>query len=555
MWTKCDHDGPVTASHRCTDPSGDGFRQLLGRELTRFCAGRGQLIVLCTAAVLFVLVAILSSTMSRAANPPIPTGPGGEAVTDTYMLVHQTLVGDGSLTARVASLSGSHTSQPPTSNNASSAGPAAPQFFLGLSPWAKAGLILEPDTHQGTEYAASIVTGSHGVRMQYNYIHDTAGMAGDVGPSSPRWLRLSRAGDLVRAYDSIDGVSWTETGAARLAGLPRTAQLGLFVTSPDYFSARSRVGTPTVATTRFDHISTAGDLPRRSWTADPVGGVAPNLSSGPTWQQLSADAVTVSGSGDIAPLVGGQGPATHWSGASTVNGTIVALLIVIGLAALYATSEHRRGPGGRAAVAATRPGLEVVAKAVVAASMVFVAGSVAAAIAEVVTRHIFAANGNYLFPQSVPVTLRVDIGTGLFLALAAALVDRACHHGSQRRHGRRPRRGAAGAAWRGRHDPPEHRALAHEAHPNRGLRHPGHPAPLQPSTRRVHDRQRLLPDQPMGWTRRARRLHDGRPERSHLARPPPPRNKAPKPVTHPPLTWTPLPLTVQGARLRRARGL
>jgi signal transduction histidine kinase len=58
------------------------------------------------------------------------------------MFVHQALAGDGTLTARVTSLSG----EP------------------GLAPWAKAGIILEPDTNQGTAYAAVMVTGAHGVR-------------------------------------------------------------------------------------------------------------------------------------------------------------------------------------------------------------------------------------------------------------------------------------------------------------------------------------------------------------------------------------------------------
>ncbi len=39
-----------------------------------------------------------------------------------------------------------------------------------------------------------------------------------------------------------------------------------------------------------------------------------------------------------------------------------------------------------------------------------------------VTRHILAANGIYLFPQSGLVEARVIIGTGLLLGLAAALV-------------------------------------------------------------------------------------------------------------------------------------
>lgn len=156
------------------------------------------MIALCAAAVVFVLLSFLSAFESRALVPALSTGPGGEAVSDTYMFVHRTLVGDGTLTARVTSLSGAHTSLPNTSGNAfsqSSKGGPNSRRDPGLAPLAKAGIILEPDTNQGTAYAAVMVTGSHGVRMQYNYTHDSPGIAGAAGPSSPRWLRLTRAGD------------------------------------------------------------------------------------------------------------------------------------------------------------------------------------------------------------------------------------------------------------------------------------------------------------------------------------------------------------------------
>lgn len=120
--------------------------------------------------------------------------------------------------------------------------------------------------------------------------------------------------------------------------------------------------------------------------------------------------------------MGDIGVATHWSGASIVNGTIVGLLVVIVLAGLFVTSEYRRGLIRTTLTASPRRGRALAAKAVVAGSLAFTAGAVATAIAEAVTRHVFAANGNYLFPQSGLAAARVIIGTGLFLGLAAALV-------------------------------------------------------------------------------------------------------------------------------------
>jgi hypothetical protein len=157
-------------------------------------------------------------------------------------------------------------------------------------------------------------------------------------------LRLSRVGDVITTYDSTDGAHWSEIGTARLTGLPHTVQTGLFVTSPAYFAAGNSNGTPpalppptsTTSPLKVTYPTAPGPETR-------LGGFSLDLPSSSTWQQPSTDAFSISGSGDIAPLVGCEGYASHWSGASIVNGTIAALLFVIVLATLFPTSEYRRG--------------------------------------------------------------------------------------------------------------------------------------------------------------------------------------------------------------------
>ena len=105
------------------------------------------------------------------------------------------------------------------------AGAASP-----AQPWAKAGLILTAATKPGSPYAAVMLTGAHGVRMQFDYLHDIAGPA--ASPDAPRWLRLTRSGTTVTTYESADGRTWTTVGSTRVAGWPRTVQGGMFVTSP-----------------------------------------------------------------------------------------------------------------------------------------------------------------------------------------------------------------------------------------------------------------------------------------------------------------------------------
>ena len=132
-------------------------------------------------------------------------------------------------------------------------------------PWAKAGILIEESTSQGSAYAAVMVTPSHGVRMQYNYTHDTAGFPGAVSASSPRWLRLTRTGDLVTGYDSLDGANWAKIGTAQLTGLTDTVQAGLFVTSPVHYPGANH-GSPRLATAAFGDVHLSGDFPRHSWT-------------------------------------------------------------------------------------------------------------------------------------------------------------------------------------------------------------------------------------------------------------------------------------------------
>ena len=101
-------------------------------------------------------------------------------------------------------------------------------------PWAKAGIIIKESTQQGSAYAAMMVTGGHGVRMQHDFTGDTAGSASD------RWLRLARTGDILTGYESGDGTNWEAVGTATLSGLPSTVRIGLFVSLPAAHGGRRR---------------------------------------------------------------------------------------------------------------------------------------------------------------------------------------------------------------------------------------------------------------------------------------------------------------------------
>ena len=169
---------------------------------------RGWVIGMFAAALLIVLVGLFAGNGSntcqtnggpvlsgQACLPYIPHGPGGEVVTDSFNFAHQPLTGNGSMSVRVLSLSGAHPDL--GSNGGVPAGGSGPAMTPGLMPWSKAGIIIKQNAKQGSAYAAMMVTGSNGVRMQYDYTGDIAGLPGRVSAARPRWLRLTRSGDTI----------------------------------------------------------------------------------------------------------------------------------------------------------------------------------------------------------------------------------------------------------------------------------------------------------------------------------------------------------------------
>ncbi len=262
-----------TPPHPTTRPRRDGFGPTLRSEWTKFRTVRGWLIGLIVAVALSVAFTFLVTNGSHeggCTGPPppgagpnspgsnchpghpfVPIGPDGEAVADSYQFVEQPLTGNGAVTARVTSLTGLISTNP--ANEAPSLADTRP----GLPAWAKAGILLTPSTTQGSAYAAVMATGSHGIRWQYNYTHDSPGAPGTISATSPRWLRLTRNGDTLTGYDSTNGTTWTRIGTTHLTGLPATVAVGLFVTSPVSFQDLS-TGTPTRATATFDHVTLTG---------------------------------------------------------------------------------------------------------------------------------------------------------------------------------------------------------------------------------------------------------------------------------------------------------
>ena len=423
----------VTSYRSDQRPGPDGFAQLLRAEWTKFRTVRGWVIGVIVAVVVAAGIGLLASGGSQSScqqgggggsNAPavsggsgcgtlsFPLGPGGEPVSDSFYFVRQPLTGNGSITVRITSLTGLLPSQ----NRNGTQQP-------GLEEWAKAGIIIKQNLNQGSAYAAMMVAADHGVRMQWNYTADTPGISGGVGPANPRWLRLTRAGDVITGYDSADGTHWTKVGAVTLPGLPSAVQAGLFAASPEntqesqnFGGGVSGGGGPTQATAVFDHVTAPGG----SWAGGYVGSAE---EPGVGGYHQADGRFTVTGQGDIAPIAAGHGgPADS---AATITdyllGTFAGLIALVVVATMFMTAEYRRNLIRVTLAASPRRGRALAAKAIVIGAVSFVAGLLGAVVAVLAGTAVTHARGLYEFPVPGSTVVRVIFGTAALAAVSAVL--------------------------------------------------------------------------------------------------------------------------------------
>ena len=418
----------VTPYRSDVEPGRDRFDAVLRAEWTKFRTVRSWVIGVVAAAIVTVLLGLVAASGSHTVvaappgappRPAVPIGPGGEVVNDSFYFVHQPLAGDGTITVRVTSFTGGTITDDGAAGGAS-AGGTAPSVTGSIAPWAKAGLIIKANTTPGSAYAAVMVTGDHGVRMQYNYTNDEAGPPVSVSSSAPRWLRLVRAGEDVTGYASADGTQWTKVGTAHLSGLGSTVQAGLFVTSPaeqvveEHFGGGTGEMLQTEATAAFDTVDLQGQWPAGNWTNGAVGGDPTRSDNGGL---ESANGVfTIRGSGNIAPQTGADSPGRldHM-----LVGAFAGLIVLIVVSVLFITAEHRRGMIRTTLSATPRRGRVLAAKAAVLGAVTFVIGLIATVIVIPPARHILRANGNFVLPVPFPTEVRVVVGTAALMAIAA----------------------------------------------------------------------------------------------------------------------------------------
>jgi glucose/arabinose dehydrogenase len=124
---------------------------------------------------------------------------------DSFQFVYQPLSGDGEIAARVSSLEETHSN-------------------------AKAGVMIRETLTPDSRHAILNVTPTAGIEfMQRLSPGDITSYTPGGNEPAPRWLKLTRAGNLFSAYKSNNGTSWTLIGTSNIS-MTANVYIGMAVT-------------------------------------------------------------------------------------------------------------------------------------------------------------------------------------------------------------------------------------------------------------------------------------------------------------------------------------
>ncbi|MEO3746591.1 hypothetical protein [Plantactinospora sp. B5E13] len=432
----------TATAHRAADTLPDvdrpSFARLMLSEWTKLRTVRRWTVALLAAPVLIILVGVLTASSSQpgALDSPL-VGPDGTWVQDRFHFVHRPLTGDGTVTTRIASTT-LEFSVPPED------GGDARARDVERTVWSKAGLMIKDGLRPGARYAAVMVTPGRGVRLQSNFTTDIAGPAA----GAPTWLRLTRAGSTISAFQSADGLSWDPVGTVTVPGLPQTVEVGPFVASPTAtLLAQRQFGSirlgqyPTTTRAVFERPTlepagapgTGSGEPSDGWQDDEVddsavqagtppapdraGGKGPQAAPPPAvW---AGDRLTLVGVGDIAPRTPGEDVIKQ-----NLTGGYAGLMAIVAVAVLFVTAEYRRGMLRTTFAASPGRRRVLAAKALVVGAVAFVIGFTASVAVLLITQPIMRDNGFLppVYPDwslTDPTVSRAIVGTAAVLAAIA----------------------------------------------------------------------------------------------------------------------------------------
>jgi hypothetical protein len=151
------------------------------------------------------------------------TGSGADVwgTADQFHYAYQAWTGDGTIVAHVAS-------------------------EQNVSTWVKSGVMIRETLAPGSAHAFMLVSPVKGTAFQRRAVADGVSTS-TTGPmaTAPRWVKMVRSGNTFTAFDSADGVVWTQVGTDAIP-MSATVFVGVAVTSHN---------TGASATATFDQVT------------------------------------------------------------------------------------------------------------------------------------------------------------------------------------------------------------------------------------------------------------------------------------------------------------
>jgi phosphatidylserine/phosphatidylglycerophosphate/cardiolipin synthase-like enzyme/regulation of enolase protein 1 (concanavalin A-like superfamily) len=234
-------------------------------------------------------VGAAGSASSTSASAFTVKGAGADVwgTSDAFNYAYQSLTGDGTIVARVATVQ----------NTAS---------------WAKAGVMIRGSLNTNAAQAFMLVSAGKGVAFQRRKA-DGASSLSTAGTLSkaPRWVKLTRSSSTITAYESADGSTWTKVGSDTFT-MPSTVFIGLAVSSHVQ---------GVICTATFDGVAvstgTTAQLLPSGWSSQDIGAV-----TGKGQSSYSAATFTITGQG--ADIWGTADAFQYAYHALSGDGTIIA---------------------------------------------------------------------------------------------------------------------------------------------------------------------------------------------------------------------------------------
>ncbi|MEO6237629.1 MAG: Ig-like domain-containing protein, partial [Vicinamibacterales bacterium] len=150
------------------------------------------------------------------------TGAGADVwgTADAFQYVYRTLDGDGSIVARVSAVQ-------------------------NVASWTKAGVMMRSSLNPGSAQGFMLVSWAKGIAFQRRLANGAASIStAGIPTTAPRWVKLTRSGNTITAFESATGSTWTLVASDTFAMGP-SIDVGLAVSSHV---------TGTNATATFDNV-------------------------------------------------------------------------------------------------------------------------------------------------------------------------------------------------------------------------------------------------------------------------------------------------------------